>query len=195
MGDSNTAMGFDDVDDTVQVADNPGLNFGASNFTVTGWFRTTSSGWGMIASKRNSTCFCSIGWTLGLDGNGAFYFGLSDGAASSTIAPTSTGYRNGSWHFVAGVRSGSSATLYVDGVSVGTAAGFGLNVDTEDPIRIGRTGEPSTVFSGDIDEVAIFPSALSAAQVTQLYQAGTNPPSGGSSDPTGLDGTVIRMDP
>jgi fibronectin-binding autotransporter adhesin len=89
------------------------------------------------------------------------------------------------WHQVTAVGSGTSTAFYIDGVSVGTAAGK----TTQDIYSVGNhfggttgfsTGAPynptggSQPFADKIDDVYLYQRALSATEVASLYQATNN---------------------
>jgi prepilin-type processing-associated H-X9-DG protein len=80
---------------------------------------------------------------------------------------------DGQWHFLGGVHSNGTNYLYVDGSLAGGApAGAPVNGNRGD-VWIG--GAPdygnARIFNGVVDEVAIFPYALSPAQLQQLFSA------------------------
>ena len=117
------------------------------------------------------------------------------------------------WHYIAATLSGSTITIDVDGQ---TPSGFVWNgssysflatqpftlpfqPDTTNPrvpgaIAIGSYSIPgwAAEFTGEIGEVAIYPTALTAAELGAHYAAatGTSPPGGGSSGSGGPVGCI-----
>ncbi len=77
------------------------------------------------------------------------------------------------WHHVAGTYDGSLISLYVDGQIVTQQIANGQMPITADPLAIGfRPGANIFYyFNGIIDDVRIYGSALSAAGITQVYNA------------------------
>ena len=71
------------------------------------------------------------------------------------------------WHHVAITRSGTSFTLYLDGSSINT--GTGSQVFASTGFQVSFTSLP---FDGLIDEVSIWDSALSASDITDIYNSG-----------------------
>lgn len=63
------------------------------------------------------------------------------------------------WHHVAGVFDGGELRLYVDGHTVGAAAGAGKRDTNELPLLIGadvtNEGKPDSFFHGEIDEIRV----------------------------------------
>ena len=95
-------------------------------------------------------------------------------------------YIVGQWQHIVGVydASGRTATLYQNGVVVATSSSpVGTYAPkTNGDLAIGSYANPSlndlgyeNAFTGGIDEVAIYPSALSRAQIQAHFANGTNP--------------------
>ncbi len=80
----------------------------------------------------------------------------------------------GATAFLASTYSGGTARLYVDGAEVDSASGT-YNSPEFASLVIGAGRNPPTQmygFSGTIDAVATFPTALTSAQVLALHEAG-----------------------
>jgi len=88
------------------------------------------------------------------------------------------------WHHLVMVID--HATNTVTGYLNGSSAGFTSNawgntfaedaIDTGNPLLVGGRVQSGLTFTGDIDEVAIFKSALNASEVQDLYQNGVPEP-------------------
>jgi len=91
------------------------------------------------------------------------------GTVSQDIATLSS-YIDTWTHIVVTTDSSGNIIGYVNGNQVGTASGNSLAANTED-FMIGMFGDitHSSTFNGLIDQVRIFQSELSAANVTKLY--------------------------
>ncbi len=79
------------------------------------------------------------------------------------------------WHHVVGTFDGTAATLYVDGVAAGSAAVTGAyQPQTGNVLEIAQ-GEPgdNLYFPGQLEEAAVYGTALSPAQVQRHYSVGT----------------------
>jgi prepilin-type N-terminal cleavage/methylation domain-containing protein len=158
----------------LSVSDPPSgvLDFGTGDFTISSWIQTSTN-----ADNRN---LIHKGAGAGLSG---WRFGLSGGKPhvliGDTVGPTeglvgSSSIADNNWHFVAVVynRSGN-AVGYVDGVSTGTTLDISTrtgSVDNSSPVLI--RANTYAAFSGYLDDVAIYASALTTAQVQQLYAEG-----------------------
>lgn len=140
-----------------------------SAFTVSLWFKTTTSG-----ATQNGNYLISSFYNY----NETFSFGIGFSRtailakmrnSSNTVETISktTSYANGSWHNVVATYDGTTLTLYLDGTSVGSSAisflGFGVK-----PVIIGARSSTSYFYRGQIDEVSIWPVALSSTEVAEL---------------------------
>lgn len=92
----------------------------------------------------------------------------------------------GAWHHIVFIMNGASSIAYLDGVPkvVGTLASALSSAGGSDP-TIGKNSYASAWYmDGNIDEVAVWNSALSGANCKALYNSGT-PPDIISLEPTG----------
>ncbi|MFO1477799.1 MAG: LamG-like jellyroll fold domain-containing protein [Verrucomicrobiota bacterium] len=119
----------------------------------------------------------STSFHLGLDGTGLPVFGNGlqwIGDISGTVPVA-----DGNWHQLAGVYDGtSSELLYVDGQLAASTTSATVPVPgSAGDLWIGGAPEAASeqLFSGTIDEVAIFTNALSSVQVQQLFAATNGP--------------------
>ncbi|MFT4297507.1 MAG: LamG domain-containing protein [Micropruina sp.] len=143
-------------------------------YSVEFWFKTTTKRGGQIAG------FSSV--ATGLDGkhdrmvylqnSGKLSFAV--GSEGKTTLTSKKAYRDGAWHHVVATQDSKYIRLYVDSVLVGkkkatkpaTFTGFWRLGGGQ---TWGRSS--SSYFAGSVDEVAIYPSVLSAATVRTHYRA------------------------
>jgi hypothetical protein len=79
---------------------------------------------------------------------------------------------DGRWHHIAGVYDGTKACLYIDGVLSGPADLYGRFATNNDPIYIGEESTNQMYgWNGLIDDVRIYSYALSAEEISELYQS------------------------
>lgn len=92
-----------------------------------------------------------------------------------TSCQTSAGVAllNGTWHNIICSGTPSTRTIYYDGISVATL-GTGITPQTARSIYIGSRHSLATYFNGSIDDVRIYNRALSAEEVTILYELGNS---------------------
>ena len=119
--------------------------------------------------------------------DGQIVFGVWTGQTETIETPDV--YNDGQWHYVVGdARPDPGMSLYIDGHLVGTNAttsaqaynGYwrvggdnlgGWNLDPWGSNSQGTTEPNSYYFQGSIADVAVYPTALSAAQVAAHYAA------------------------
>lgn len=169
---------------SVAIADSyvgsiPGVDFATSTtaaFSIEAWVNGTMASYdGGIVTKGSPEQFC-----LDTGGSGhAFRFFVRDASGSARVA-SSTNVLDGAWHHLVGVcdQANGAVLLYVDGMlsasnSIGTQAGI---KSSSAPVSIGSRPSSGSSgydyqFFGNIDEVAVYGSALSAAQVVSHYYA------------------------
>jgi PKD repeat protein len=118
-----------------------------------------------------------------MDNAGRLIFGVRNQNGAAQIVTSPATYRDNQWHQVTATMGAQGMTLYVDGVAVAqrsdTTQGerylgywrLGGDALTGSAL-IGWPSAPSTVnFIGSVDEVAIYPTALTASQIQSLYAA------------------------
>jgi RHS repeat-associated protein len=139
------------------------------NFSLEAWFRAdalpSSGNYAMIAYNGTDTA----GWGLALDSTGqivARYGGVAWLASGAVITL-------GSYYYVALVRTSGTATIYANGsaytptnsTSTPLTAGASFSIGREDATA-GR------YFTGRIDEVAVYETALAGTRISAHYAAG-----------------------
>ncbi len=171
-GDADKAVTFDGVNDYVtaprQISD---------DFTIECWFKSTqgistASTWTSGAGLVDATAAGTVNdFGLSLRSDGKVMAGV--GNADTTIVSTSGDYNDGNWHHVAFTRKRSNGAmkLYVDGVLAGTATGNTNALTAAANINIGRIQTGSNYYAGQIDEVALYNTDLSAATITAHYNS------------------------
>lgn len=147
-----------------------------ANFTIEAWIRTTQSG----ASTPN-ICGADDGssgrwfqFRVSTGGKLEFIVFSSAGAAS-TITGSKTINDGLTHHVVGAFGSDNNVNIYVDGnQDATTVVGPATHSTSITQFRIADryTGSETNFFDGTIDEVALYPAALSAARITNHYQTG-----------------------
>ncbi len=139
------------------------------------WFKT-SSGIAQVPLSRwlSISPFSGYGLAINDDsghtGQFAAYFG-------GAWVRSGTNNADGAWHH--GVATldfaGSTVRLYVDGALVTTATSYAKALTSSNNLNIARSVQTgSQFFNGSISSVAVYPSTLTAAQVTAHYNAATS---------------------
>jgi PKD repeat protein len=146
---------------------------GPQTFSVSAWFRTTTTAGGKIVGFGNNRTGTSGSYDrhLYMDPSGRVSFGVYPG--SSRILTSPGALNDGQWHQVVGTLSSAGQTFFVDGKKVGSDAGTTSAQDYTGFWRIGgdSSWNGAPFFQGDIDDVAVFPTALDRKQVDGQWTA------------------------
>jgi PKD repeat protein len=171
VDDADRAMTFNGVSST--QAYTPLRQWAPQVFTLEAWFRTTTTRGGKIIGYGSSATGTSSTYDrhVYLTDNGAVAFGVYDGAVAQTIA-SGTGLNDGQWHHVAASFGPGGTALYVDGGPVAANPAATTAIPFNGYWRIGSDqlnnwpGRPtSNAFAGSIDDVAVYPTVLSAEKI------------------------------
>ena len=176
------SLSFDGMSMSVQVGNAPNLNVGTGDLSIDAWILTPAPGTGLqpIVDKEVAGPTDAIyGYSLYLQ-DGFLGFSMNNDITVSPPAvigttDTTINLTDLLWHHVAvsvarTPASASGGVLYVDGVVVATFSTLpfaGLSADNVGDLFIGATNPfrapLRAYFEGDIDEVEIFNTALTAA--------------------------------
>ncbi len=106
------------------------------------------------------------GWNLNIDASGNLNFTIKDGVAYLTASKS--GIAINTWYHVVGVYDGANVKVYINGVIGTDAALVGKALDAVGDLYVGSDATPGNFFAGLIDELYIFPSALSLTGIETL---------------------------
>jgi PKD repeat protein len=178
-GDANAAIRFNGA--STQFATTTTSRLGRHTFTVEAWIRTNSTGGGKIVGFGNRSSGNSTAYDrhLYIGNDGRVRFGVNPPGGTRVIASPAS-LVNNSWHHVVGTLGGGVMTLYVNGQQVGQLTDVAMAQNYQGFWRVGGdnlsgwANRPSNdYFNGTIDEVAVYPRALTAAEVAQNYAVGS----------------------
>jgi len=164
----------------IDVTPTSSLNF-TNGITVACWCVVDGSGYESprLVSIVNSIHsgsdegYCELTWRNGPPQQFVFAYGTNQ-LTYSQQATWAASFTNGQWLHLVGVATGTSETLYVNGVIVSNVTGvtFG-DIGQADLMNIGREdvngGAGYDDFDGRMDEVRIYNRALLDSEVQQLY--------------------------
>jgi hypothetical protein len=180
---SDTAIGADGTAQVAMSNVNSGIS-GSASFTLEGWFRTTAkqdqmmvdigqggaqnmAGLGPWMNQVSSTFVTS-------PGTGDYIcFDTFDAAFQFDASAAGINVFDGHWHYAAVSFSASSsmATVYLDNRTLGSTSV--PDRPAVSPARIGFWVDTffNKPFDGGLDEIAVYPSALSADQIERHFIA------------------------
>jgi len=161
---------FDGSGDYLTAPFNSGYNFGTADFTIEFWVRTTSTA-AYATALRLGDSWTTGSWALYLnDGGGTGYPSWWSFTLNQVLSTTGAVVNDGQWHHIAVVRSGSTVTMYIDGVSRGTlSVGTNSIGDTSTQLWIGRDASNVRELAGNISNLRI-------VKGTAVYTANFTPP-------------------
>lgn len=174
------AYSFDGINDYVALPST--LTNSMVDFTFEAWVYWTdpnSASWARIFDSGDGTIAADSGKWMDITPKGGSYM---------TFEITTSGWNNkqqlegsvilplNTWAHVALTLSGNTATLYLNGTSIGTGA---ITIDPKDLSAVNNyLGKNSRgdgdFFNGTIDEVRIYNRSLSASEIYQHYIEGSN---------------------
>ena len=127
----------------------------------------------MFAFQRNTTSVLQYLYSQGANGfqvtlNASNQLTLVKNGVGNDFVSTPT-YTDANWHLGIFTKNGATTTLYVDGASVAGTTTNQTIAPSDASGRIGISSATTSPFNGNIDEFALWTRALSAAEVTDLY--------------------------
>lgn len=111
-----TVASFDGNGDSLTTLSNAAFAFGTSDFTIEGWFYSFDTGSSLRSMFDSRSTVSGSGIMIRENSSGFLVYG--NGA---TILSVASGRTPNTWQHIAVVRSGTSLTLYINGVSAATA--------------------------------------------------------------------------
>jgi len=175
---------FDASGDYVQIPHAANLNFSGS-FTVSAWINvnsfSTSTIYNVISKKPNFNT-TTKGWMCQYDyrTTGVLQYRNNDGTVLNDSTPTSSSNNSAlfnqttTWANPVWVISGTNVSFYANGSFLNTLGTVNFtDTDTTDPIYIGKVNGSSgdSALLSNISDVKIYNRPLSAAEVTQNFEA------------------------
>ncbi|MEU6041042.1 LamG-like jellyroll fold domain-containing protein [Actinomadura sp. NPDC047616] len=152
-----------------------------ADFSLEAWVKTTSTSGGKIIGygNRNSGTSTAYDRHLYMTNDGRVVFGVKPATSVVTIQ-SGAGLNDGRWHHIVGTLDSSAGIrLYVDGTQVGADAGAKNGEKISGYWRVGGDNlgswpnRPTSNFlAGTLDEVAVYPRALTAQQVALHHGVG-----------------------
>lgn len=174
-GDTNSAATFSAAAQTkIEVPYTAALNPPA--FTIECWARVTGNAGvyrSPLTSRHIAPGNATSGYIFYAGNNNRWQFWTGPGSGWQNMqGPTIV---EGEWAHLVGTYDGTTKRFYVNGAEVGSVLTT-VQLNQNSLLRIGGGASENEVgdlfFEGDIDDVAVYNSALSAERVAAHYQAG-----------------------
>jgi Concanavalin A-like lectin/glucanases superfamily len=168
--DSNPSASFSGSGSYVTVPSSSSLNM-TSAVSVEFWVkrRTISSSYQVLVGKPGDGASQDENYAVWLTPSNRYIAYFGDG--STYVAVQTPAVTDTNWHHVVASNDGSTAKIYLDGVLKQTASTtLKLTANTK-PLNIGRANSNQYFFNGWLDEVAIYPTALTGATISSHYNS------------------------
>lgn len=175
---SGKAVTFNGTTQYADHADTASLDFGAATaFSLAIWFKTSTKQDKALISKGQAISGSEAGYELYLrsSGSGQLQFATAGAGGANQIAfAYGTAYNDSVWHLIVATRTtGGAMAIYYDGALVASNAGNTVDLSNARSFGIGaRATGPSDLVAASLSEAKVFASALSAANVQAIYDAG-----------------------
>jgi hypothetical protein len=171
-----SSLYFDGNNSGLQVGsafDQDIAGFGAGDFTVETWFRTSTTARSTLFSAYRAIA-SATGFAIQINrdaGSGPIFGSVGCGYGDTTILATAGGlWSANTWHHVAVVRSGSTVTIFIDGVSRASTTDTTNISDGERAtigcLRLSANGSIILPFTGYLDDFRITKAARYTANFT-----------------------------
>jgi len=165
-GKSGTAMRFDGINDYVDLGTDSRLNQSNNIFSISAWVKTgDSENWQWIYQFGQHSDHKDRSLVINAGSKATLYTYSGDAVGTTTVT-------DNEWHHLVGTSDGTTTRIYVDGVLEKSATPT-FSSFTYSGARIGINNPGGYYpFNGSIDEVAVYNTALSATDVSQMYNEG-----------------------
>lgn len=162
------ALNFDGSNNTISVANSASLN-PTSSITISGWvYPDAFPGENyptLVEKERNSQWGLFIDYGTVSPTNTRFVINIA-GAREDHYGTSALALNQ--WQMITATYDGASVRMYKDAVQFYAASSTGVIGTNSNALTIGKASD-LTAFDGRIDDVRIYNKALSAAEITQLY--------------------------
>ncbi|WP_418909099.1 PKD domain-containing protein [Glutamicibacter endophyticus] len=150
-----------------------------NRFSTELWFRAGVTQTGRLIGFADAVTGTSRNYdrVTYLNSFGRLSFGVTERGTRRTIT-SSASYTDNKWHHVVATLGSDGMRLYVDGAQVASRASTTTALEMEGYWRLGVDrlsgwpSAPTSGFAGQVDEIAVYPRALSAARIADHYAAG-----------------------
>lgn len=175
---------FDGVDDYGIIPNSNNLVFGNGDFTVSLWmkFPISSVGegnpsqWGPIISKGCSTQAPAGTWWIAQTSttNNSATFNISSTSGGAFVCSVTTRTLTDGWHNICAIRSGSTSSMYADGVLKTSDLSSDSDLSSTRPLTICSTFTTlitSKFTSTSIANIQLYNKALTSTEILQNFNA------------------------
>ena len=186
-GKNGGALSFNGTTSRVTVPDSASLHL-TTAMTLEAWVNptTVTKAWRDVIYKGNDNYYLEATSSTGsipaaVPDGGGIIGGVGKDAFGTTAITAST------WTHLAATYDGTTVRLFVNGTQVATKAAAGSITTSTNPLQIGGDSIYGQFFSGLIDDVRVYSTALTAAQIATDMATGVSAPTA----PANLTATAV----
>ena len=177
IGGSSYSLLLDGTDDRVELNSDISFLNSSSAFSISAWLKLSSSASLAYFYQSGSDTFYN---SISFYQSTSMDFLIGKGGSSYAGTRYSGNIKDDTWHHLAGVYDGSSLTIYLDGTAptqsaIGTAVPSSTVSTGGQSPHIGSKTDDSSEFTGSMDDFAIFDDALTATEVSNIYNNAVYP--------------------
>lgn len=181
------SMLFDGVNEYLTVPDNASLDFEYNTpFSISSWVYRTSSTNIFIISKQDNNVTTYRGYDITFTSLGyiqlEIFSDYGGGGSGQWLAvrTNTSAMTTGQWYHIVAVYNGDSLAnnckIYINGISTSVTViqdTLGSNtILNNNELNISRRANGTNYYNGYQDEISIWNKALTAGEVTELYNSG-----------------------
>ncbi len=164
-GKQNNALTFNGTNNFATALKLPTLE-GANDYSISAWFKTSSNSAQNIISQSDLAGNHIVSLNINnIGGTGVLYYTTYESGYKNI--PANKIIADNQWHHVVVTKSGTTGSIYLDGVSYSNTTVN--NVTNTSQITIGARENSTNFFNGQIDEIKIYSYALTPSQVLTDY--------------------------
>lgn len=180
---------FDGVNDYIDIPEKPQMVYMGGALTLAAWvYVDPNITTGAALFFKPYTSSGQYNYDFFVDQTGRLQFQLQAGASNAVTARTTGVFPKAAWHHVAAVAESSGISIYIDGkkaaeTSIPSGMVFGNSADQHLPLVIGgvypygdgwsgASNASVSTMKGRMDDVLVYKKALSASEISALFQAG-----------------------
>ena len=172
LGANGYSLDLDGTDDRVELGNIATLN-SASAFSLSFWVKLPSSSSSLTYFYQSGSDTLNNAVSFYQSTNMDFLLGTGSNYAATRY---SSNIRDDQWHHLAGVYNGSTLVIYLDG-AVPTQSNIGASIPSStvstggNSPHIGSKNDNSAALEGKMDDFSIFNAALTATEVSNIYNS------------------------
>jgi Concanavalin A-like lectin/glucanases superfamily len=155
-------MQLDGVNDYAQAANNAAINL--SQFSVGSYFKTTNAG-SLKVIMFKDVDGTNHNYKLSVSATNKAQISFTNTLSATITAIGTTTITDGNWHYAVGTYDGANLKIYVDGVLEATTSSATTPMTGTNALNLGVNNGGTNRFNGNIDELSVWNTALSLAQI------------------------------